>query len=231
MRKLLALALVAAISVACSCQTAKKQSDFMRAKPAEPVVAQAEPMQAPQGGVAVIELIGEINSKSADSFTANIEAANEAGAKAIVVELSGPGGSVFAAISMIRAMEKSKAPVICVGTGMIASADTLIYANCSARLSTPLSIYMAHSAALYGLDGLNINDAKDTLSFLEVINEMVLTGTCGKLEPKWKELCIAKVTGGQEFWLSANQAVEAGLSDGMVDTVEAAVMIVQGSLN
>lgn len=94
--------------------------------------------------VARIDFDAAVTAETAKSLINTLEKANEIGVKAIVLVLDSPGGSVPAALDIVKAMENSRAPVICIVDGQAASSGFYILQGCSARFMTRRSTLLAH---------------------------------------------------------------------------------------
>lgn len=89
-------------------------------------------------------LTSEVNGESTYETALCIDAANQAGASKIILELDTPGGEVFSGMALGKAIENSKAPVTCVVDGMAASMGFYLLQSCDVRVMTRRSLLMAH---------------------------------------------------------------------------------------
>ena len=109
---------------------------------------------AQPGDLYVVTIAGSINPASADYLIGAIEAAEEAEASAILIELDTPGGLVSATQDIIRAMLNSTVPTIVYVTprgATATSAGTFITLAAHVAAMMPgTSIGAAHPVSLFG---------------------------------------------------------------------------------
>ncbi len=109
---------------------------------------------AQPGALYVVTIDGSINPASADYLIGAIEAAEEVGASAILIELDTPGGLVSATQDIIRAMLNATVPTIVFVTprgATATSAGTFITLAANVAAMMPgTSIGAAHPVSLFG---------------------------------------------------------------------------------
>lgn len=89
--------------------------------------------------VIVIPIQGEIDVGNAHLVRRAVEAAKEAGAKLLVVELDTPGGRVDHALDICKAIEGAGIPSVAYVTHSAKSAGALIALSCDEIVMTPIS--------------------------------------------------------------------------------------------
>jgi ATP-dependent protease ClpP protease subunit len=119
---------------------------------------------------------GRVNDESVGRFQRFIQVATDAGAKAIMLELDTPGGSVNAGHAMARAMEISPIRFVCVADGYVASAGFYILQSCDARYATSRTTLMTHNVLLHeSCDGnfyeMTLADAKAAVDEMQKLSE------------------------------------------------------------
>lgn len=109
---------------------------------------------AQPGALYVVTIAGSINPASADYLIGAIEAAEEKGASAILIELDTPGGLVSSTQDIIRAMLNATVPTIVFVTprgATATSAGTFITLAANVAAMMPgTSIGAAHPVSLFG---------------------------------------------------------------------------------
>ena len=116
----------------------------------------------------------EITGESVAKFQRFMAAAQEAGAKAVVVELDTAGGNPFAGHEMTRTIEMSPLRVVCIADGVVASAGMYVFQSCDARYMTKRSFLLTHNVSLQHQHGtedddvITIDSAQDMADTLRV---------------------------------------------------------------
>lgn len=183
------------------------------------ILAQTTPSACP----AWIKLEGEIGDPA--EF---VEALHACADRAVVVEINSPGGNIFGALEMQKAIERHPHPVVCVVDGMAASAAFVTLQSCDLRVMTDRSVLMTHHAAIPRAGGqseelrnlTNVLVALDRAAALRVSKRMHIT----------PEAYEARVSGGREWWLGledglANHAIDCEVRD----VAEALKLIAEGA--
>lgn len=117
--------------------------------PASPPATEEAPKKA--NPVAIVALDGEVNEESVTELMGNMLEARNHEAKAILLEINSPGGSVYAGMKLAKVIEMfglSGTPVTCVVDGVAASMAFYILQACQARIMTDRSILMAHEPSM-----------------------------------------------------------------------------------
>ena len=159
-----------------------------------------------------ILLYDEINNMSADIIVSKIKAMDFLDSrKPITIEINSPGGSVADGMSIINAIEHSKAPIITIISGQVCSMAALISICGDKRLIYTNSYWMQHSTS--DIVGDYINYIKDRTKFLcefEHRTEKMLTN-----RTKLTRTDIQKIRTG-ELWLNADQSLQKGVVDKII---------------
>ena len=164
-----------------------------------------------------ILLSGEINKESADRFIKDLLVMEAESSDPVKVFINSPGGDVDAGFAIYDMVRFVSCPVIMVGTGLIASAASLILLAVPAehRVGLPNSSYLIHQP-LSEMKG-NATDieihAQQLEKVKEKINRIISEATGTDLET------VASDT-DRDHWLDAEQALEYGLISKVVRTRE-----------
>jgi ATP-dependent Clp protease protease subunit len=164
-----------------------------------------------------ILLSGEVNKALAEKIVRQLLVLEAASDKPIYIYIDSPGGDVDAGYAIFDMIRFVKAPVYCIGMGLVASAGALILlaADKSRRVGLPNSHYLIHQP-LSGIKGVatDIEIHAQELEKTKVkINDLIAQETGKPLEQ------VAKDT-DRDYWLSATEALEYGLISKVVSKRE-----------
>lgn len=170
-----------------------------------------KPAVCPANGL--ISIIDEITSESAHDFVRTLEACK---GRRVAVEINSPGGSLFAALDMQKAIERHDKAVLCVVDGMAASAAFITLQSCTTRYMTDRSVLMAHTAAV-GVQGHEqaLRNGAEALKAIDQAQAL----HCAKRMGMAPEDYAAKIADGREWWLSETDALDAHAVDGDAESV------------
>ncbi len=156
----------------------------------------------------------DVNEMSVFVFMRQLEAANaSAKGEPVVVIIDTPGGSVLDGIVMGKAIERSKAQVICVVDGMAASMGLYILQSCDVRLMTGRSLLMGHEPAS-GARG-QPDELGQTEELLRKLSHAMAAHIVHRMNISVAEY-EAKIAHGAEWWTTAEEALAVGAIDGIV---------------
>lgn len=164
-----------------------------------------------------ILLSGEVNKALAEKIVRQLLVLEAASDKPIYIYIDSPGGDVDAGYAIFDMIRFVKAPVYCVGMGLVASAGALILlaADKSRRVGLPNSHYLIHQP-LSGIKGVATDieiHAQELEKTKAKINDLIAQETGKPLEQ------VAKDT-DRDYWLSATEALEYGLISKVVSKRE-----------
>ena len=132
--------------------------------------------------------------------------------KKIDVRINSNGGDVFSGIAIYEALRTCKAEVTIYVDGVAASIAGII-AMCGKPLyMSPYARLMIHSVSGGGYG--NATELRELAALMENLERdlaRMIAGRCG-MDP---EDIMAKYFDGSDHWLTAQEAVEAGLADGI----------------
>ena len=164
-----------------------------------------------------ILLSGEINKESAERFIKDLLVLEAESNEPVKVFINSPGGDVDAGFAIYDMVRFVSCPVIMVGTGLIASAASLILLAVPAerRVGLPNSSYLIHqplsemkgNATDIEIHALQLEKIKEKLN--RIISEA--TGT---------DIVTVAADTDRDHWLDADQALAYGLISRIVKTRE-----------
>lgn len=155
-----------------------------------------------------ILLSGEVNKALAEKIVRQLLVMEADSDQPIRIFIDSPGGDVDAGYAIFDMIRFVKAPVYCIGMGLVASAGALILlaADKSRRVAMPNSRYLIHQP-LSGIRGVATDieiHAQELEKIKAKINQVISQETGKPLEQ------VAKDT-DRDYWLSATEALDYGL--------------------
>lgn len=164
-----------------------------------------------------ILITGSINDKAARSVCAQLLAMAGKSDEPILMVISSPGGHVESGDMIHDMMKFIKPRVITLGSGWVASAGALIYVGAEKgdRYALPNTRFLLHQPS--GGAGGMASDIEIQVREMQImrqrLNQIFANATGQPLER------IEKDT-DRDFWLSAKDAIEYGLCDKIVTSVD-----------
>mgnify|MGYP003299530056 CR=1 FL=1 len=164
-----------------------------------------------------ILLSGEVNKDLAEKIVRQLLVMEADSDEPIRIYIDSPGGDVDAGYAIFDMIRFVKAPVYCIGMGLVASAGALILlaADKSRRIGLPNSHYLIHQP-LSGIKGVATDieiHAQELEKTKAKINDLIAAETGKPLEQ------VAKDT-DRDYWLSATEALDYGLVSKVVSRRE-----------
>ncbi|MBQ8383803.1 MAG: ATP-dependent Clp protease proteolytic subunit [Spirochaetaceae bacterium] len=155
-----------------------------------------------------ILLSGEVNKALAEKIVRQLLVMEADSDQPIRIFIDSPGGDVDAGYAIFDMIRFVKAPVYCIGMGLVASAGALILlaADKSRRVAMPNSRYLIHQP-LSGIKGVATDieiHAQELEKIKAKINQVISQETGKPLDQ------VAKDT-DRDYWLSATEALDYGL--------------------
>ncbi|MBP3416739.1 MAG: ATP-dependent Clp protease proteolytic subunit [Spirochaetaceae bacterium] len=155
-----------------------------------------------------ILLTGEVNKALAEKIVRQLLVMEAASDSPIRIYIDSPGGDVDAGYAIFDMIRFVRAPVYCIGMGLVASAGALILlaADKSRRIGLPNSHYLIHQP-LSGMKGVATDieiHAQELEKTKAKINQLIAQETGKPLE------VVARDT-DRDYWLSAAEATDYGL--------------------
>lgn len=164
-----------------------------------------------------ILLSGEVNKALAEKIVRQLLVMEADSDQPIRIFIDSPGGDVDAGYAIFDMIRFVKAPVYCIGMGLVASAGALILlaADKSRRVAMPNSRYLIHQP-LSGIRGVATDieiHAQELEKIKAKINQVISQETGKPLDQ------VAKDT-DRDYWLSATEALDYGLVSTVVSRRE-----------
>lgn len=132
------------------------------------------------------------------------------------LRINSPGGDVFEARAMMTAIREHKAEFTAKIDGLAASAATALTLACDKVEIADGGFYMIHQAWTFAMG--NADDLKATATLLEKVDNALVEGYAAKTGMKPEDvLNLMKV----ETWYAAQEAVDAGFADAILETTAA----------
>lgn len=216
-------ALLAAASLAVGVPGHPKDQDLSElfktyeSTPAKPPKPKVEKGRA---YVAMVHLEAEIDEEVAGQVVREIGWANEDGASAVVLEINTPGGIVPNGFQIIRAIERSKAPVWCVVDGAAFSMGFAVLQSCHRRQMTKRSVLMAHEPWLWGApptdDPVQNENRKNMMA---ATARALAEQMCSRMALPFQD-CRHRFSDGKEWWFDWEEADRWGAVDEIVDRAD-----------
>ncbi len=134
----------------------------------------------------------------------------------VTFHINSPGGEVFAGVSIYNRIQEFKGVVSTVVDGLAASAASIIAQGGTKghRKVCNGSLTMIHGASSFMFGHYNVNELKDSIAKLNAIDKSLadIYASCTGLDLEKIKNMMAKTT-----WMSAQDAVENGFADEIVD--------------
>lgn len=173
-----------------------------------------------------IDIIGAIDSYSetnANNLRAQLETANGGD---VTLNIASEGGSYFEGLTMASMISTYKGKTTAKGIGIVASAATVVFLAADEKILTKNSFFMIHSAWA-GAEG-NAKEISKTVELLSKVDEQMVNIYTAQMESKGKLINnsidetkeYVKQMMQAETWLSAEEAVDLGFADYIMDEAQ-----------
>ena len=164
--------------------------------------------------------IGDKNTESKDSIQ---KALDNAGGQDVIINVSSSGGSVFEGLSIGGIISQYRGKTIAKGIGIVASAATLVLLAAREKKMTRNSFFMLHSS-WGGFEGNAVVLLKN-VDLLKKLDEQMAEIYTTQMQSKnklvdgdrEKTLAYVKKMMNEETWLTAEQALEMGFIDAILE--------------
>lgn len=131
----------------------------------------------------------------------------------LIFELNSGGGSVYQGFEMYSVIFAHKGPTTAEVLGIAGSAMSVVMAGCDKVLMSPVANVMIHRASTYAHGNSRV--MKETRQMLDTIDESILNAYVEKSGGKTERAELARMMRAETF-LTAEQAVDCGLADGII---------------
>ena len=173
-----------------------------------------------------IDIIGAIDSYSetdANNLKTQLETANGSD---VTLNIASEGGSYFEGLTMASMISTYKGKTTAKGIGIVASAATVVFLAADEKILTKNSFFMIHSA-WSGAQG-NAKEISKTVELLSKVDEQMVNIYTAQMESKGKLINnsvdetkeYVKQMMQAETWLSAEEAVDLGFADYIMDEAQ-----------
>jgi ATP-dependent Clp protease protease subunit len=164
-----------------------------------------------------ITIFGEIDMKKAQDIAQKLLFLDADSNEPIKIFINSPGGHVESGDTIHDMIRFVKSPVKVIGTGWVASAGALIYAAADKenRYSLPNTRFLLHQP-MGGMRGQAADiaiEAEEILKTRTRLNEIFARQTGQPLEKVERDT-------DRNFWMSAQEAVDYGLVNKIVGSIE-----------
>jgi ATP-dependent Clp protease protease subunit len=163
----------------------------------------------------IIWLAGPVNDRMSTFVQAQLMFLDNLETRDITLHIDSPGGSVKSGLSIVDVINYISSDIVTINTGMAASMGSILLGagTKGKRYSLKHSKVMLHqvSSGAYG----NIQDMEISMAETKKYNE-ILFGLLGEYTNKKPEQVMSDAT--RDKWLTAEEAVEYGLIDGVISS-------------
>lgn len=135
----------------------------------------------------------------------------------LVLEINSVGGSVFAGFEIYTLLRGAECATVAEVQSLAASAASTVMSGCSRVLVSPVAQIMLHQPAIYTEGNLSEHDR--SLRMLESIQRSIVNGYMTRCGDKCTRRRLENMM-NQETWLTAQEAVDIGLADGILGQEE-----------
>jgi len=172
-----------------------------------------------------LNIFGTIGSKDTETKDSVKKALNDAGGQDILVNISSSGGSIIEGMAISEMIALYSGKTTTRGIGIVASAATIILMAGKKKEMTKNSFFMMHNS-WGGVEG-NVFELEKTIELLRMFDEQMAQIYTAQLESKGKliggskekTLEEVKKMMAAETWLTADEALEMGFIDSIVEEI------------
>lgn len=173
-----------------------------------------------------LNIFGTIGSKETETKDSVKKALNEAGGQDVLINISSSGGSIIEGMAISEMIALYAGKTTTRGIGIVASAATIILMAGKKKEMTKNSFFMMHNS-WGGVEG-NAFELEKTIELLRMFDEQMAQIYTAQLESKGKliggdkekTLQEVKKMMSAETWLTADEALEMGFIDSIVEEKE-----------
>ncbi len=177
-----------------------------------------KPNKCPRNGLVHV---GAIDPASADKFAETLDACQ---GRSVVVEIDSTGGQPWAAIGMMKAIERHDHTVLCVVDGLAASSAFFLLQSCTSRYATNRSVLMMHTS-LQATDRMHEQGLLNVAASLHALDE-AMSAFCGKRMGLTMEQFYSHIAGDREWWLSMPEALKQHAIDSEAENVREILQLI-----
>lgn len=165
----------------------------------------------------VVIQIEELTASSIEDIVTKIKVAKEN--SYIILVFNTFGGQVFATFDLLKAIELSSTPIICIVDARVMSAGVFLLQSCDVRLSTDRSVFMTHAPFVSS----NAQMILTTERLKEINESLIVLGNAMAVQITSKSIMtkdeyLRKIMNG-DWNFTPTEAMTHGFIDGMM-TIE-----------
>lgn len=190
-----------------------------RVKPQRRSVLNEVPLDAGDANTTVLRLHDPIDSWGGEwgvSSKEFHEALDAVQTDNIRLHINSPGGEVFEAVAILNALRRHPARVTAVVDSLAASAASFLAVGADETIMAPNSQLMIHDA--WGISIGNAKDMRETADILDHLSDNIASIYAEKSGASVEAMRLSMQA---ETWFSADEAVTAGLANGIEQTAVA----------
>ena len=173
-----------------------------------------------------LNIFGTIGSKETETKDTVKKALNEAGGQDVLINISSSGGSIIEGMAISEMIALYAGKTTTRGIGIVASAATIILMAGKKKEMTKNSFFMMHNS-WGGVEG-NAFELEKTIELLKMFDDQMAQIYTAQLESKGKliggdkekTLQEVKKMMAAETWMTAEEALEMGFIDSIVEEKE-----------
>jgi ATP-dependent Clp protease, protease subunit len=173
-----------------------------------------------------LNIFGTIGGKDSETKDSVKQALNNAGGQDVLINISSSGGSIIEGMAISEMIALYPGKTTTRGIGIVASAATIILMAGKKKEMTKNSFFMMHNS-WGGVEG-NATELEKTIQLLKMFDDQMAAIYTAQLESKGKliggnkekTLQEVKKMMAAETWLTAEEALEMGFIDMIVEEKE-----------
>lgn len=131
----------------------------------------------------------------------------------LVLEINSVGGSVFAGFEIYTLLRGAECRTVAEVQSLAASAAATVISGCSRVLVSPVAQVMLHQPSIDTYGDIQAHDR--SLRMLESIQRSIINGYVSRCGDKTTRRQLENMV-NRETWLTAQEAVDIGLADGIL---------------
>ncbi|GEM_PF-5767892 len=154
----------------------------------------------------IVNVRGPITPMASQDFAQDM-AEKDNGKDTIYVVVNSPGGGILPGLEMIKRLEVTKSPVVCVVDGLAASMAALFIASCPVLVAHKYSIIMFHeySTMIQG----SRKDLRSQMQLAEAVWNAICRDTSKKMGMTEAEF---RRRSAEDWWMNGYDATQIGFS-------------------
>lgn len=148
--------------------------------------------------------------------------AQAAGVDAIVLEIDTPGGEVAEGFTIVKAIEETRVPIVCVVDGQADSMGFYITQSCSVRVMTARSRLMTHEPSMGAEVSGHPIQWRNAFEHLKALADAMAVYESARMKISLEEF-KKRIADGTDWWMGSVEAKSVGAVDCVVDRVRTVI--------